>query len=147
MELKEFISETIAAIADATSELQSKYADEQILINPPSAQSGSDVYLSGSRNYTMRRVQNISFDVAVTAATSKELGGKAGIRVLSLELGGDGTSAYSGEQVSRVSFAVPITLKPTEEEMKNIEQGKKEDKEADERWNAAKASGRRKGIA
>ncbi|WP_268247445.1 hypothetical protein [Roseobacter sp. MH60115] len=44
MDLKEFIAETISAIADATTDLQEHYTSEDIVINPPSAQSGSEVY-------------------------------------------------------------------------------------------------------
>jgi hypothetical protein len=50
----------------------------------------------------MRRVQNISFDVAVTASSEKAVCGKAGIKVLSIELGIDGTKAVSYEQVTRL---------------------------------------------
>ncbi len=120
MELKEFISETIAAIVDATSELQKKYATDDIVLNPPAAQSGSDVFQAGSRNYTMRRVLNIAFDVAVTASSELSGGGKAMIKVLSVEIGGDGAKSVMAEQVSRVTFNVPITLKPSRHEEKNI---------------------------
>ncbi len=120
MDLKEFILETISAITDATSELQKKYSDDDVIINPPSALSGKDVFQTGSSNYTMRRVQNISFDVAVTASSEKAGGGEAGIKVLSIELGADGRKTVSDEQVSRVSFEVPMTLKPSGHEAKNM---------------------------
>lgn len=126
MDLKEFITETISAISDATSELQEKYSSQGILINPPSAQSGKEVYQPGSSNYTFRRVQNIAFDVAVAAGTEVGGQGKVGIRVLSLEISGEGGKQISTEQVSRVCFTVPITLKPTEDETVNA---KKRDRE------------------
>lgn len=126
MDLKEFISETVSAIADATTDLQCRYTAEDILINPPSAQSGSDVYQPGSSNYTMRRVQNVSFDVAVTASSETSLEGKAGIRVMSLEIGAKGDKSVSAEQVSRVSFKIPITLKPSSHEAINTAQQDKE---------------------
>jgi Trypsin-co-occurring domain 2 len=119
LNLKEFITETISAIAEATSDLQAKYASEGILINPPAPQSGGPVYQPGSPNYTMRRVQNIQFDVAVTAASETAGGGKAGIKVLSMEIGGSGERTTSSEQVSRVKFEIPLTLKPSEDEKDN----------------------------
>ena len=44
MELKEFITATITAIAEATSDLQSALAKNGIIINPPTDQSGSGVF-------------------------------------------------------------------------------------------------------
>lgn len=121
MDLKEFIAETISAIADATSELQQKYSDKDILINPPSSRSGNDVYQPDSENYTMRRVQNISFDVAVTASSETSGEGKAGIKVLSLDIGAKAGKSIAAEQVSRVSFSIPLTLHPTHHEAQNAD--------------------------
>jgi hypothetical protein len=120
MELKEFIEEAISAIIDSTTELQKKYADEDIVINPPSAQSGADVFQPRSGNYTMRRVKNVDFDVAVTAATESSKSGGAGIKVVSLNIGGKGAKSASSEQVSRVSFSIPLTLKPSSHEGINM---------------------------
>lgn len=119
MDLKEFITETITAIVDSTTELQEKYATEDIVINPPSAQSGTDVFQMESRHYTMRRVKNIEFDVAVSASSTTEGAGKASIQVLSIGIGGSKSKAASSEQVSRVSFSVPLTLKPSSHEERN----------------------------
>ena len=146
MELKEFISQTISAIADATSELQDKYIADDIIINPPSAQSGSDVYQPNSKNYTMRRVQNISFDVAVTASSENAGEGGAGIKVLSIDIGGKASVSNSAEQVSRVSFSVPITLKPSVDERKNVEQGKREKQQQDANFDRAMASRNKPGV-
>ncbi len=74
----------------------------------------------------MRRVQNVSFDVAVTASSEKSGGAKAGIRVMSIEVGAKGDKTVSAEQVSRVSFKIPITLKPSSHEATNIAQRDRE---------------------
>lgn len=119
----------MSAIVDATSALQDKYTADDILINPPSAQSGNDVYQPGSSNYTMRRVQNVMFDVAVTAASETSGGAKVGIKVLSLDIGAKGEKSASAEQVSRVSFQIPITLRPTSHENTNKEKLEQENAE------------------
>ncbi len=119
MDLKEFVVETISAITDATTQLQEKYEDDDVVINPPSAQSGEDVFQVGSGNYTMRRVQNISFDVAVSATSETAGKAGAGIKVLSAEIGASGGKTVSSEKVSRVSFQVPMTLKPSKHEQDN----------------------------
>ena len=120
MDLKEFISATISAIADATTDLQEKYAKDGILVNPPSAQSGADVYQRGSSNYTLRRVQRVVFDVAVTASTEVVAGGGGGVKVWSAEVGGKLEKSSNDERVSRVQFEIPMTYKPTSEEAENI---------------------------
>ena len=119
MDLKEFITETISAIVDATSELQGKYDEDDIIINPPSNRSSDEAYLPENSGYKYRRVQSIEFDVAVSASSDTSGGGKAGIKVMSLELGAKGEKSVSSEKVSRVSFSVPITLRPSSHEASN----------------------------
>ena len=119
MDLKQFIKATISAIAEASSELQDEFASSGIIINPPSALSGSDVYQPGSSNYTFRRVQNVRFDVAVTAASAAVGGGSAGIKVWSAELGGKAEKTSSDERVSRVQFQIPMTFRASDEEGQN----------------------------
>ena len=119
MDLKEFINATISAIAEATSDLQEKFAKDGIIVNPPSAQSGADVYQPGSSNYTMRRVQRVVFDVAVTASTGAVGGGSGGIKVWSAEVGGKLEKTSMDEKVSRVQFEIPITFKPSVDEAAN----------------------------
>jgi hypothetical protein len=119
MELKEFITATMSAIVDATSELQTRYENDGILINPPSSQSGTPVFQPDSAHYALRRVQNVSFDVAVTASSSISGGGSGGIKVFSAELGAKTEGAKSDERVSRVQFQIPLTLKPSCHEKTN----------------------------
>lgn len=119
MDLKEFIVQSISAIADATVELQEKYSKQDIVINPPSAQSGGDVFQPGSENYTMRRVQRVEFDVAVTIGDTVEGRAGASIKVWSMEIGGERAKSAQSESVSRVRFAVPMTLKPSAHETSN----------------------------
>jgi hypothetical protein len=126
MELKEFITQTISAISDATTELQATYAEDGIIINPPTSHQSGDVYMPGNSGYTSRRVQNIHFDVAVTASSETSGNAKAGIKVLSAQLGAGGSKAVAAEQVSRVSFDVPLTLKPSTEEERNEAEGRRE---------------------
>ncbi|EBA10808.1 trypco2 family protein [Roseobacter sp. CCS2] len=130
MDLKEFISQTVSAIADATNELQEKYADDDIVINPPSALSGTDVFQPNSQNYTLRRVQNVQFDVAVTASSETSGGGKAEIKVWSMSLQGGADIAKNAEQVSRVAFSIPMTLKPSVHEATNLDEKKKNSEKA-----------------
>jgi len=121
MDLQEFISETISAIVDATEKLQDDYKDASVVISPPAALSGSDVYMDGSGNYVYRHVKDIDFDVAVTIGSDAEGTGKAGIKVFSFEAGVGGKVAKTSEQVSRVQFSIPIAMTNKHSEQKNKE--------------------------
>ena len=119
MELKEFITATITAIAEATSDLQSALAKNGIIINPPTDQSGSGVFEEKSAEFTLRRVQTVSFDVAVTASTGLSGEGGGGIKVWSAEIGGKIEKSSNDERVSRVQFEIPMTFEPSDDERSN----------------------------
>jgi hypothetical protein len=125
MELKEFITETISAITDATIELQKKYDATDVLIYPPSDGPGSKTYQEASAAHTYRHVKDVEFDVALTVGTATEGGGKAGIKVMSLDIGAGGGVAKSSEQISRVHFSIPLALTHKEAENKNLEAERK----------------------
>lgn len=60
----------------------------------------------------VNRVQEVKFDVAVTATTKKEGGGGGGIKVVALDLSGKIGRSAENSTVSRISFSIPI-LPPT----------------------------------
>ena len=126
MELKEFVVETISSLADAVDDLQKKYEPQGVIINPPSAQSGSDVLQVDSSNYSYRRVQKVAFDVAVTVSQETNKAGKAGIKVFSAELGGEVGKADTSSQVSHVKFEIPIAYQESSLESRLKEQKKQE---------------------
>lgn len=119
MDLKEFIKETVAAIVDATSELQVEYESKGVIVNPPVSVKERDLYEHGNTTYRYRRVETIEFDVAVTAASETMGGAKAGLRIFAAEVGADGSHARNHEEVSRVKFSIPIVLSPADIERTN----------------------------
>ena len=129
MELKDFVVQTISSLVDAVDDLQGKYESKGAIVNPPSAQSGSDVLQMGSENYTFRRVQNVQFDVAVTVSSETSGGGNAGIKVLSVELGGGAETAKSSSQISHVKFEVPIAFGASDVEQTHQTLKSKRDKQ------------------
>lgn len=121
MDLKEFIKETITSIAEATHELQGELSKIDVIINPPSSHSdvsdrAVDVDDEGS---TLRPLVNVDFDVAVTVGKETSGGGKAGLKIASFEVGGKGEHSRATEQISRVSFKIPMTLSPSFSEGEN----------------------------
>ena len=54
------------------------------------------------------RLQEVNFDIAVTAASKTEGGGSGGIKVLSLDLSAKGGHLVEKSTVSRIAFSIPI---------------------------------------
>jgi hypothetical protein len=129
MDLKDFITETISSISDATISLQNKYASQGVIVNPPTDSSRSNSY-EDDRRFVVRRVESVHFDVAVTATSATTGGAQAGLKVLSVEFGGKGSHAREHENVSRVQFSIPLALPPTKQE----EDNKQKQAEAERRW-------------
>ncbi|MCF7726363.1 hypothetical protein [Sulfitobacter sp. M22] len=116
MDLKEFITETITGIIEATNELQEKWSDDGVIVNPPIDYKQSGVFDEGSTVNIYRQIQNVNFDVAVTAAAKTGGGGRAGLKVFSAEVGVDGTHTRQNEEISRVQFSIPLTLRASDAE-------------------------------
>ena len=110
MELKEFIKAAIIDITEAVSELQSELNNGAI-VNPtlpnPIALKTLTV------NEEIRPIEQLSFDVAVTASESSGIDGaaKAGISIFGAKVGTE--SSARTENISRLSFSVPIVLPST----------------------------------
>ena len=110
MELKDFIKTAIADITEAVSELQDSI-DNGAIINPtlPCGTSSRSVLVDNK----VRVIEDLNFDVAVTAteATGIEGGAKVGISIFGAKVG-TGTNAKT-ENVSRLTFSIPIVLPST----------------------------------
>jgi len=128
MDIKDFIKETITGIVEATLELQEKYEVEDVIVNPPVSVEERDLYEENGPAHTYRRIETIEFDVAVTAGTETGGGGKAGLKILSVEAGIDGKHVHSAQEASRVKFSIPITLSPSGAEAKNREESERRTK-------------------
>ena len=110
MELKEFIKTAIADITGAVSELQNEL-DNGAIVSPslPNPISNTTV-IDPDNDKVNRRISQIDFDVAITVGdtATKEAGGKLGIQIISAKLGGE--SQTHTENVSRMSFSIPVVL-------------------------------------
>ncbi|MBK0327682.1 hypothetical protein I5535_10255 [Rhodobacteraceae bacterium F11138] len=121
MDIKDFVKETIGSIIDASKDLQDKYEDDGVVINPPIAKGkdGGDFFEEGNITHTARRVRDVEFDIAVTASKSTQGGGKASLKIMSAEAGLDGSHQRRNEEVSRVRFSVPVALRASSAETMN----------------------------
>ena len=110
MELKEFVKTAIQDITNAVSELQSELKNGSIFSpSMPSAIANSTV-MDPDNGSINRKISNIDFDVALTVGDSGtiESGGKVGIQIFSAKIGGENKSHT--ENVSRITFTIPVVL-------------------------------------
>lgn len=100
MELKDFITNSVLDVMNAIHDAQRAWAEsvDKGAINP----------VWDNTDRLRDHVQMMEFDIAVTAESSKSGGGKAGIKVVGVEIGGSGEAKSQSSTVSRIKFAVPI---------------------------------------
>lgn len=113
MELKEFIVGALTDITNAIKECQ-KNIDNGAIFAPTNATS--DNFVATDKGDLA--VSEISFDVAVTAATENTDGisGGGGINVLGMNFGakGNNENKISEGYTSRIKFSIPIVFPPAE---------------------------------
>ena len=106
MELKEFIKTALADITNAVSELQTELQNGAI-VSPSLPKDGEKSIAIDNRNVILTQV---AFDVAITAGGTDTIKGgvKSGLHVFSAKV--DGSNEEHAENVSHVSFSIPIVL-------------------------------------
>jgi hypothetical protein len=110
MKLQEFVTETLREIVTGVKAAQ-QYADAQgAKINPPSRKLGELKSMRIVDASTGQLLRDVEFDVAVTFTEGTVAEGGAGIFVAGLGLGAKGKSDTSSSSVSRIRFAVPVSL-------------------------------------
>ena len=124
MDLKDFIKEVINAITNATNELKSELYETGVIINPPTNGGSNNTFEVGGTQHTLRRVQNIEFDLALTTSTSTTGGGKGGLKIFVVEANVGVTHARTNEEASRVKFSIPLALPPSQQEAINRQAAK-----------------------
>jgi hypothetical protein len=127
MDLKDFIKETVSAIVSATTELQQELALTGAIINPPTSGNTNMTFEKNSAFHTLRKVEIVDFDVAVTAKSETSGEAKAGVSILMVEIGGKADHGKATENASRVRFQIPIVLPPSPEEDENLAAKKRQD--------------------
>jgi len=120
MELKEFIKQSVSAIAEASAELQDELGKDGHVINPPTSSSDKQNF-GRSKDFRYRRVEDIEFDVMVTAESGASGEAKARISVLSVKFGAEGQVKKRSESVNCLRFLIPLALKPSKEYKENVE--------------------------
>lgn len=113
MELKEFISSTLAQIAEGVKEAQTAYETLGGAVNPSKFQKitgGIATARISSYQGTTHILCNVHFDVVLTEESGTS--GKTGIGVAlgAVSLGGGKTSSSGSTSVTGISFDIPVEL-------------------------------------
>ncbi|MDE3169834.1 MAG: hypothetical protein KGL75_06810 [Acidobacteriota bacterium] len=103
MDLKTFVETTIvqiiAGVESAIADLSK--ANNNAKINPVVSHA------------LHSPAKDVEFDVAVTVTDSKSGGGGAALRIVGVQIGGQGEAKLESQAISRIKFAVPISVPST----------------------------------
>lgn len=112
MELNKFISESLKSIISGINDAQDFAKDNGAIINPDLRKWDYDKMFSIERHREdgFVAVYKVDFDIAVSATDEKSSGGKAGLNVYSLSLGGNKSKTEQNETISRIKFSVNTAL-------------------------------------
>jgi len=119
MELKEFIYQTIKSIIEATAETQIFARKLGAKVNPPitfRTDQGMQLWDKDEG----QPIQQVEFDVTITASKDKNTKGGIGISIANIGLKSQGASGSQKGSADRIKFSIPIML-PID---KNSSQGK-----------------------
>ena len=112
MELKEFITETLAQIAAGVEAAQTEVRDAGGFVNPAHRAGKQEQDKSHFGSLTSgQNIFLVDFDVTVTVIEATETEGKAKLNVAGLlNLGTGGQSNASSTAINRISFKVPLAM-------------------------------------
>lgn len=117
MELKDFIKTALSDITNAVSELQGELRNGAI-VSPSLPCEGEKTIVIDNKNVILTQV---AFYVAITAGGTDMIkgGAKGGLHVFSAKV--DGSNEEHTENVSHVSFTIPIVL-PQQHHVKSVQE-------------------------
>lgn len=115
MNLETFIAQSLVQIARGIEKANEELTDSQAIVSPKNVK---DVQKSNDSTYGLISlsdgswavVQEIGFDVAVTAAKGGEAKAGAGITVGAVTIGAAGKEDRQDTSVSRIRFSVPMLM-------------------------------------
>lgn len=110
MELKEFIKTALTDITDAIKELQDGLQNGAIVSPSMPHAIANKTIVDPENTHINRPISKIDFDVAITVGNADKVGGngKIGIHILSAKI--DNENVAHSENVSRMTFSIPIVL-------------------------------------
>jgi hypothetical protein len=102
MDLKDFIAETLEQIQAGVQEAIRRRS------STPDASGAINPVWGNAESICENDIEKVEFDVAVTVADKTAGGLKGGVKVLGIEIAGEGSKDAEHSTVSRIKFAVRI---------------------------------------
>ena len=112
MELQEFVTETLKQIVHGVRDALKARAESGALISPLVGRLDTAGGVFDRK--TGNALQEVEFDVAVTATEGTARKSGIGVMLGSVGVGTQGKAEASNSSVSRIRFTVPIGLPPAE---------------------------------
>jgi hypothetical protein len=110
MNLEDFVATTLTQIAAGIAKAQDQAASTGAWINPAGGiRKDKDMAVIQIDTNAFAYLEQVEFDVAVTAATDQTAHAEGGIKVMGLQLGAGGEANYLNSSVSRVKFSIPVS--------------------------------------
>ena len=113
MKLKDFVSESLIQIVEGVVEAQHAMEGKNAFIHPSgifSHHRDTNTLVTDLSERDRKFIQNIEFDVAVTAIEGDETKGGIGVVAAVLNAGVQHTMDNQVSTISRIKFTVPIIL-------------------------------------
>ncbi len=115
MNLEEFISQALVQVARGMKKAEEGLESAGSIVNPRevsvSTTDGGKIYGYITKTGTsLRAIQLVEFDVAVTVTEGKETKGGIGVVMGAVALGSSGKSDTHNSSISRLRFSIPIAL-------------------------------------
>lgn len=110
MELKEFVAQTLIQIVEGVKDAQEKIKESGALINPKTFTGPGIVVDDSSSVNTVRNIQNVKMNVAVTV--TENAGNKSGIGIVAsvFKAGTLKEESDTNTTTSRIEFDVPVSF-------------------------------------
>ena len=108
MNVKEFTKETLKQIVEAIHELNSQ---EDGLSIPLGGIIGEGVQFLADKKGKTKSLIKVEFDIAVTVSETTEKSGGGNANLCVLKLDGDYSKSNQNQNVSRVKFMLPLSIK------------------------------------
>ena len=108
MELKDFITETLTQMMEGVKNAQEKAKEVGAIVNPEANDSSKHYIEVGNEH--IASIQNVEFEIALTASTTEET--KKGINVAfaAIELGRGKGNNEQNSAINKIKFEIPIVL-------------------------------------
>jgi hypothetical protein len=106
LELDEFVSQVLRQIVKGVKTAQGEVAGQGGKVNPAMDSGGPGPW----DRPTQTPIQDVRFDVAVSAAEGTKTKGGIGVVIATFALGSQGQSEANRSSLSRITFTVPVVL-------------------------------------